>query len=366
VAITGTNGKTTTTALMSHLLNECGIPARVAGNIGTPCIEAVTRRGEGEYLVVELSSYQLYSMPSFAPKAAVLLNITPDHLSWHGSHEAYIAAKRQLFANLGPEALAVIDADSEATAALVGELRAAGRRVVEIDAGRGIDGAGRERLDGRDAAYVSEGPRCLTVALEDGIHVLSHTSDLQIRGGHNMANALAAAATALWLGVGDAPLSQALQSFRPLEHRLEPCGEVDSVRYYNDSKATNTDAAIKAMQSFGEADGRRVVALFGGRDKGTPLDELVCACSGNCRVCICYGEAAARFHRAFSACDAFEAVREADFASAIRRATEMARPGDVVVLSPACASFDEFEGFEARGLAFKSYVASLEGGHNGC
>jgi len=321
--VTGTNGKTTTTALISHCLNACGIPARAVGNIGSPCIEGVSRRGPGEWLVAELSSYQLYSMPTFAPEAAVLLNVTPDHLSWHGSHQDYLQSKLQLFANLGAEAVAVADSS-----------------VIGL-------------LPPGDYARL-----CI-----EQVQLPALPRPLQIKGPHNLANAQAATAVlrSLPLSIGEAALASALAGFKPLEHRFEPVAIVNGVCYINDSKATNTDAAIKALETFEGDEAGRVLALLGGRDKNTGLDELVDVALAVCKAVVCYGEARERFLAAFNAAKPGPRVfSAANMAEAFSTAAGQAAGGDVVLLSPACASFDEFDSYEARGEAFKQLVADLD------
>jgi len=198
------------------------------------------------------------------------------------------------------------------------------------------------------------------VVLDRTAHTYCHAADLKVRGIHNLTNALAAVTIACTLGLSREAIIEGLQTFEALEHRFEPCGEVDGVRFYNDSKATNTDAAIRAVEAFGDDEGRRVIALFGGRDKGTDLSDLVTACSRNCHTVICYGEAADRFYEAFTACDAFATVKVAGFEQACMAATQSSSPGDIILLSPACASFDEFASFEARGVAFKEFVAQQD------
>ena len=359
IAITGTNGKTTTTTLVAHLLETAGVAARTAGNIGTPCIEAIVQRADDEYLAVELSSYQLFSTVQFAPDIAILLAITPDHLSWHGTHEAYVLSKLKLLQNIDKQALAVIDAGGETTRAAILALRDAGHRVVGIGTSDGLYSSMVKRCGAANAAYVAPGSHILTVELDEAVHTLCHAADLKLRGTHNLTNALAASTAALSLGVSCDDIIEGLKTFEALEHRFEPCGEVRGVRFFNDSKATNTDAAIKAVEAFGDDEGRRVIALFGGSDKGTELDDLICACSRNCHTVICYGEAAKRFYDAFCACEAFRVIQVEGFVEACAAAIKVASQGDIVLLSPACASFDEFSCFEARGTAFKEFVSSL-------
>jgi UDP-N-acetylmuramoylalanine--D-glutamate ligase len=353
VAVTGTNGKSTTTALTAHLLSQGGRTAYAVGNIGVPCIEGIQARRAGEWLVAELSSYQLYSSRHLAPAAAVLLNITPDHVSWHQGHDAYAQAKLKVFANMAPQAPRVIDATLEDTRALVRACRAQGQRVIPLGTTEGITGDMTQRCGAPEAAFVDPAANILTVVTGGARTPLVPTTALILKGAHNHENALAAAAVALALGIPAQAVRDGLASFEPLEHRIEPCGEVGGVRFFNDSKATNTDAAIKALAAF---DGAPVIALFGGRDKGTSLDELVAVCDTTCKAVICYGEAGPRFFKALDGRDALKAQLVPHFSDAFAAATGLAQPGDVVLLSPACASFDEFTCFEERGAAFKRLV----------
>ncbi|MDR2672194.1 MAG: UDP-N-acetylmuramoyl-L-alanine--D-glutamate ligase [Coriobacteriales bacterium] len=396
IAITGTNGKTTVTELTAHLLNAAGTKAFVAGNIGIPCIQAVSHRPPGSFIVAELSSYQLHSTVDFAPDVAVLLNITPDHLNWHDGFENYAADKLKLLANVDAQNPVIIDATLENTRSLVRKLRNEGRRVIPLGATEGIYESMIERCGAPEAAYVDERTQRLNVVLNGEQLELAPTSSLNIKGTHNLSNALAAATAALCVGATPGALSAGLTSFKPLEHRLEPCGEVAGVNFINDSKATNTDAAIRAIIAFGDdapgiktqttaasdtvsagtnsatgtktsktynsvintADNAALIVLFGGSDKGTALDDLVCACQGLCKYAVCFGEAAARFYAALSPAVPTKLARNLD--DAFAQAVTLAQSGDVVLLSPACASFDEFASFEARGAAFKRLVATWE------
>lgn len=345
IAVTGTNGKTTTTSLVAHLLNAAGKLAYPCGNIGDTCTESVDHRRAGETLVAEMSSYGLASTSQFAPTVAALLNITPDHLSWHGSLEAYAAAKLKVFANMGPGCTAVICDEVPDSTNLTQQLRERGVRVVTV----GSD-------SGADCAFEDE-QHALCVSLDGTPHRLVTVDELKIKGPHNVMNALAAAACALAYGCGEDGVIAGLKDFAPLEHRIEPVAEVDGVGYFNDSKGTNVDATLVALKAF---PGRPIVLLLGGRDKGTDLAPLVEACDGPVRQVICYGEAGKRFF------DAFEASPVARMSAkgmleAFAEAVKIADPGDVVLLSPACASFDEFNSFEHRGEVFKELVANLRG-----
>ncbi len=344
IAITGTNGKTTTTALTAHLLNAAGKLAYPCGNIGDTCTASVDHRKPGETLVAEMSSYGLASTSRFAPKVAALLNITPDHLAWHGTHEAYAAAKLKIFANMGAGNTAVICDEVPQAVQLAASLRSRGVRVITVGSDTGDDCA-FARADGM-----------LCVRIDGTLVELVCTDELQIKGPHNVANALAASACALAYGCDAAGVAAGLKDFAALEHRIEPVATVDGVGYYNDSKGTNVDATLVALKAF---DGHAIILLAGGRDKGTALDELVAACDGPVRCVICYGEAGQRFYDAFEQGNVAHELA-CGMRDAFARAVQLAQPGDVVLLSPACASFDEFNSFEHRGQVFKELVAALQ------
>lgn len=360
VAITGTNGKTTTTALTCHLLREAGANAAAVGNIGETCIDAVAA-GNTDVYVAETSSYQLASTRLFAPDVAVVLNITPDHLSWHGSLEAYAAAKWKVLANLGASGgVAVLDACDDAVRAKIRELRARGGvpfRYIPIGGAAGL-GADMRATCGADAAAFRGAGGQLVVAWDGHVSDLVFVDDLQIKGGHNQQNALAAAACALVLGATDTAVGEGLLTFRPLEHRIEPAGLVDGVACYNDSKATNVDATLVALTAFLPT---RPIVLLGGRDKGTDLAPLVAACEENARAVVCFGEARERFLAAFADSAVSPVLSAGTMEEALDAAISIAEDGDVVVLSPACASFDEFSCFEERGDVFKRLVADRAG-----
>jgi len=361
IAITGTNGKTTTTALAAHLLVSCGMNAAAVGNIGDPCITAVAQAQVGagpDVFVAEVSSYQLASTRQFAPDVAVLLNITPDHLKWHQGMDNYIAAKARVYANLATTGgTVVMDAVNDIVRAQVRALKATpdaerGFEYIPMGAAAGLDADMHEVCGSRNSAYIgADGILC--VRLGDALVQLVPASELQIPGLHNASNALAASAAVLALGADAQGVRAGLRSFEPLAHRIEPCGAVAGVACYNDSRATNVAATLKALAAFGE---RRPIVLFGGDDKGTDLSELVAQTQAHCKAAVCYGDAGPRFLAAFEGA-ALPVVAANHMEDAFDAALAMAQPGDIVLLSPACASFDEFDNFEQRGDVFRQLVA---------
>ncbi len=379
VAVTGTNGKTTVASLAAHLLKAAGVKAAAVGNIGDTCIAAVSS-GEVEAYVAEVSSYQLASTKAFAPNVAVLMNITPDHLHWHGTLEAYRDAKFKVLENLAsvPGSVAVLDATNDVVRAEVRRLRALdanerGFAYVPMGTAEGLGGDMRARCGSDNAAFLDE-HGMLRVAFDGRDQAVATVEDLQIKGEHNVSNALAASAAVLALGVDAGKVAEGLRSFAPLEHRIEPCGSVAGVLCYNDSKATNVDATLKALAAF---PGKRVIVLLGGDDKGTDLAPLVDAVRAHACAAVCFGAAGERFASAFETPSASQPSEQASLAlqdqevatsglsvvralhleDAFDAALRIALPGDVVLLSPACASFDEFGSFEERGRVFKALVA---------
>jgi UDP-N-acetylmuramoylalanine--D-glutamate ligase len=332
IAVTGTNGKTTTTELTAHLLNDAGISALACGNQGTPLSGLVGEVDPARWLVVECSSFQLEDIDTFHPRAAVLLNVSPDHLDRHGDLDAYLAAKLRIFENQGPADLSVLP--------------------------RGIAPTGRGRV-----GHVDDGaPAPAAVAwAEGGLHhadlgLVAPWNAVALRGRHNRQNAMAAVALAAHAGAGAADLARGLASFPGVEHRLEPVAEIGGVRYVNDSKATNPDAAIAALDAYPA----RVHLIAGGRAKGTPFTPLAAAACGVVVQAYLVGEASGEIADAFEG-EGIAAERVATIAEAVAAAAGAARPGDVVLLAPACTSFDQYSSFEERGADFRAAVRGLPG-----
>ncbi|MDO4537181.1 MAG: UDP-N-acetylmuramoyl-L-alanine--D-glutamate ligase [Coriobacteriales bacterium] len=352
VAITGTNGKTTTTLLTTELLSGDGSSAQAVGNVGTAATGQVAAREEGCWFVAELSSFQLATTKLMHPRAACLLNVTPDHLEWHGSMEAYAAAKEQVFANLTSDELCVLGTADQWCLDAAARLDARGMRVCRVST---TDDPGTPC-----AAFVRDGK--LVVRLDGQERVLVATDELSLKGEHNVQNVLCASAMALDLGATLAHVREVLRSFAPLEHRIEPCGELAGVQFVNDSKGTNVDSVEKALTAF---PARRVIVLLGGHDKGTTLESLSRAVCAQCKAAVCYGEAGPRMAQALrdeasAAADksALEICEAPHMEQALHKAIELAVSGDVVLLSPACSSFDEFKSYGERGRVFKDLVAA--------
>ncbi|HEY5549230.1 MAG TPA: UDP-N-acetylmuramoyl-L-alanine--D-glutamate ligase [Coriobacteriia bacterium] len=337
VAITGTNGKTTTTALVTHLLRTAGSTAIAVGNIGVPAILGAPGLGPDAVVVAECSSFQLALTIDFHPRVAVLLNVTPDHIDWHGSLEVYASDKGRVFANLCAGDVAVIDIDDPGSARWVAVAQQRGAKVVRVGLSDGD-------------ARVEDGWLVVDAGAGDGR--LIRVEDLLIRGTHNVSNALAAAAAALALGVPADALREGLRTFEPIEHRLDPVATIAGVEYVNDSKATNPEAVAKALTAFGSSP---VIVLLGGRNKGNDFRPLAELCGTRCRLAVLFGEARPELEVAFDAMKV-PYVSAPTMAEALLAASRAACPGDIVLLSPACASFDEFSDYEERGRSFAETV----------
>lgn len=356
IAITGTNGKTTTTALTAHLLQAAGKNAVAVGNIGETCLDAVVS-GKVDIYVAEVSSYQLASTHYFAPDVAVILNITPDHTSWHGSHEQYREAKLAVLKHLSAQenSWAVLDATDNEVRGVVKTIKSLSREdrgydYLPIGTQSGIGSDMRVVCGSENAAFVMQDRLC--VAVGELEHNLALVDELSIKGNHNYANALAASAVACIFGIDDASVSSALSQFNPLPHRIEPCGSILGVSCFNDSKATNPDATLKVLTAF---NGVKPILLLGGFDKGTDLSDFVGEVAQGASAVVCFGAAGPRFFDAFSKKE-IPVFRAAKLEDALDVALENSQSGDVVVLSPACASFDEFSSFEQRGDVFKDLI----------
>ena len=342
IAVTGTNGKTTTTALITHLLKACGYDAAVGGNIGTALSEVALSDPQPQVVAVEVSSFQLGRTRRFAPAIGVLTNLAPDHLDWYPTVEEYYADKARLFRNATPETRWVLNGEDDAARSLPGD--ASGERYYFRIAG--------PLLDGERGGYLSA-DRWLTLRLtEEGEEErLAPAGALRILGPHNVANALAALIAIRLFGAPSAGLAEALRSFPALPHRMEPVGEHDGVLWVNDSKATNISSTQVALRSID----RPTILLLGGRHKGEPYANLEAEVRERVRGVIAFGEAAELVERDLAGLCPVERV-EGSFEDVVRTAGRLAHPGDAVLLSPACSSYDMFSSYEERGERFRELV----------
>jgi len=338
-AITGSNGKSTVTEWLGEMLRGAGCEAFVGGNLGRPLCDLVLEGGRPDWAVVEVSSYQLDTASRFAPQVAALLNLSPDHLDRYPSLDAYYASKLSIFDRLVPEAPGLIgpDAEVEERTRRLGDRRHAVS--LEGEVRRGVFLASPARAVWRDGA--------------------GHVEDydlgaLRVAGRHNRINALCSLGLARLCGAAPEGVRRGLAGFTGLSHRMQLVREREGVRFFDDSKGTNAGAVAAGLMGF---DGERVLLIAGGKDKGTGYDELAAVVRGRVRVLLLIGEAAGALEAALAAFVP-EVVRCETLERAVVEAGRLARPGDAVLLSPACASFDQFEDYRARGRAF---VAAVEG-----
>jgi UDP-N-acetylmuramoylalanine--D-glutamate ligase len=341
VAITGANGKTTTTTLIGEMLKDAGMNVQVGGNIGTALISMVESSRDDGWTVVEVSSFQLETIVDFHPTVAAVLNVTPNHMDRYDSLMDYAAAKHKIFQNQTAGDVAILNADDEIVSSWESGLRA---HLVQFSVKRELE----EGLFLRGRELVSR--------TKDGERVLLTRDDMHLRGTHNVENVLAAMAAGLACGAPPESLRETVRGFRPVEHRLEEVTEIDGVRFYNDSKATSVDATMKALEAFADEDGK-VVLILGGRGKQAPYSPLAPLISERVRKMILIGEDAAAIERELGSAAPLE--HATDMRDAVARGFAAAHPGDVVLLAPACASFDMFESFEHRGRVFKDEVKNL-------
>jgi UDP-N-acetylmuramoylalanine--D-glutamate ligase len=338
LAVTGTNGKTTTVELLGHIYRGAGEPVAVAGNVGTPLSSLAGEIEPDATVVCEASSFQLEDTSYFAPECGVFLNLAPDHLDRHADLESYLAAKLRLFANQGNDDVAVFNGDDAFLA--------------------GVDLGGCAR---RIAFCTGAGPDCEVALAEDTIFYdgepLLAVSELGLFGEHNVANAMAAAAAALAMGIDRDAVRAGLRSFAGVPHRLELVAEIGGVRFVNDSKATNVASATVGLRAFEGG----VHAILGGSEKDESFAPLVDPVRERCAAVHLIGAAADRLARELAPVleAGIELHRAADLEDAVRRAAAAASRGEVVLLSPACASFDAFDNYEQRGDRFHEIVRGL-------
>ena len=345
VAVTGTNGKTTTTTLLTKVLEGTGKPVRVGGNIGDSLSEVAYSMPADGYLVAELSSYQLETIKHFRPIGAIMLNITPDHLARHKTMENYIAAKERIFENQLSTDFMVLNIDDPIVADMKHRVPS---HILEISQYQGVS----------NGAYYENGQCYVT---KNGISTLViGSADIHIPGSHNIENILTVIALAYALGVPVETIHRIISEFHGVEHRLERVKTIDGITFYNDSKATNVDSVVKALESFNQS----VILLAGGHDKMTPLEDFMQLVKDHTKAVIFMGEAADRFENAAKEAGVEPIYRALSMKDAVEQGYKLADRGDIVLLSPACSSFDWYSCFEERGDDFKNCVHMLQEGRH--
>ena len=337
VAITGANGKTTTTTLAGEIIAAGKFPMLVGGNIGTPAISFADQARPDTWTVLEVSSFQLETIVSFRPRIAVILNITPDHLDRHKTFANYVNAKARIFENQWPDDFAVLNADDPTTAGLADRTRAQlfwFSRKKEVEEGSFVRSGHILFRDGKSEREIMP------------------LSEIPLKGAHNLENVLAGVSIGALVGCQPGQIREAVRNFKAVEHRLEFVAKIAGVDYYNDSKATNVDATIKALESFPA----NIHLILGGKDKGSDYSVLNELLRERVKRVYTIGAAAAKIESQIAGT---EIVPSQTLENAIRRASESAATGDIVLLAPACASFDQFENYEHRGRVFKEIVHLL-------
>jgi UDP-N-acetylmuramoylalanine--D-glutamate ligase len=342
VAITGSNGKTTTTTLAGEILAAGGFPVAVGGNIGTPAISLIAAATKETIFVLEVSSFQLETIQTFRPKVAVVLNITPDHLDRHRTFQTYVDAKARIFENQQPVDFAVLNEDDPTCRTLRDRTRA---QVFWFS----------RKQEVQQGAFVRAGKILFRDAT--GQREIMLVSEIPLKGAHNVENVLAGVCAGALMGCEPAKIREAIQNFKAVEHRLEYVATIKGVEYFNDSKATNVDATIKALESFP----KNIHLILGGKDKGSDYTVLNDLLRERVKRVYTIGAAAEKIESHIKG--AAEIVHADTLENAIRRAAAVAQPGDIVLLAPACASFDQFQSYNHRGLVFKEVVRSLESQH---
>jgi UDP-N-acetylmuramoylalanine--D-glutamate ligase len=337
IGITGSNGKTTTTSLVEHILRHAGLSTVLAGNIGTPLIAQVSETSESTTTVAELSSFQLELIETFRPHIAVLLNLTPDHLDRHKTFSAYVAAKARIFENQTSHDFAVLNADDAESDKLAPSRPQVFKFSRKTSVERGAfarNGKVIFRQGGKEEEILS-------------------CNDIPLPGAHNLENVLAATIAARIAGAQPPQIADAIRCFAGVEHRIEFVAEIQGVRYYNDSKATNVDATLKALEAFSG----RIIVILGGKDKGSDYTLLCATLREKAILALLIGDAANKIEQQIDGSVAIKRVGTLE--NAVDAAAQAAHAGDIVLLSPACASFDQFQNYEHRGRIFKEVVHQL-------
>jgi len=342
LAITGSNGKTTTTALVGEILVKAGFPTLVGGNIGVPVVGLIEDSTDDTWSVLEVSSFQLESTDRFHPTIAVILNITPDHLDRHGSFENYALAKERIFAAQDEHDFVILNADNERAAEAAARSTASVYWFsIEHPVAQG--------------AWLENGYVVYRPAMDAETERVMPLSEIPLKGAHNVENVLAAVVASRLAGAPAEAIRQAVQSFQAVEHRLEFVATINGVDFYNDSKATNVDATAKAVAAFDSG----IHLILGGKDKGSSYAQMAQLLRARVRAVYTIGSAAAKIESELRGIVPIQSCETLD--NAVSAAGAAARPGEVVLLAPACSSFDQFENYEHRGRVFKELVGERKG-----
>lgn len=341
IAITGTNGKTTTTTLTGEIFKNAGQKTYVVGNIGTAAVSKALEADKETMMVTEVSSFQLESIIDFQPIIAAILNITPDHLNRHKTMENYIAAKANIFKNQNANHVLILNADDETT-----------YKLAELAKSNIIPFSKKQKLE--KGVYVVDNHIVVKEENQEP-RVICDVDALKIPGSHNLENALAATAIAHWAGIEDRIITDTLKSFMGVEHRIEFVDEIEGVRYVNDSKGTNPDASMKAIEAIKAP----IVLIAGGMDKGSDFYEFIRAFNGKVKHMVLIGETAAKIKETAKKIGFHQVTIVETMEEAVEQSAKISLPGDTVLLSPACASWDMYPSFEVRGNHFKGCVEKL-------
>jgi UDP-N-acetylmuramoylalanine--D-glutamate ligase len=351
IGITGSNGKTTTTTLTGELMKAAGANVIIGGNIGTALTSLVEKSNDDTWTVAELSSFQLETIESLRVHVAVVTNITPDHLDRHGTFENYVQAKHKIFKNQMPEDWAVLNRESQAVVEMIEELRINSQQVYFS-----------VKPDSTNQIYLRDGQIFTTLLTDDGNEIaVMDIKDIAVPGMHNVENIMAALG-AVFCALRTRPdqlepLREVIRNFKGVEHRIEFVAEINGVKFYNDSKATNVDSTAKSLEAFE----RNVIVILGGKDKGSDYTTLTPLIQQRVKQIVLIGEASDIIGTQLAGLR--PTLRATSMQDAVQKATEAASTGDTVLLAPACASFDMFNNYEHRGQVFKEAVLSLAPGH---
>jgi len=342
LAITGANGKTTTTTLVGKILTDAGVPTQVGGNIGTPVMDLVAASTAATWNVLEISSFQLETTVEFHPAIAVILNITPDHLDRHGSFEQYVLEKEKIFARQGADDFLVLNADDKTTQ------MCAGRAVAQVF---WFSGA---RPQVKRGTFVHKGVIVFVPQEGAAMEPVLAVEEIPLKGAHNVENVLAAVCAARLAGVSAESIRESVKSFEAVEHRLQFVATVNGVAYYNDSKATNVDATMKAIASFGGG----IHLILGGKDKNSDYTLLAPLLRERVKIVYTIGSAAEKIGRELAGVSTI--VHAETLANAVKTIARDALLGEIGLLAPACSSFDQFDSYEHRGRVFVELVKGLK------